>query len=207
MAGKQIARRAGRPRGFDEDSALDAAMRAFWSKSYQGATMADLTKAMGINRSSIYAAFGDKQQLFRRVMDRYWDGQMTFIREALSQPTLREVVSAILYGTVEFLAAPGNPRGCLTIQGALACGTEAQPMKRALTELRRSAESAIQERLRQAQREGELPAAAIPADLARYISTVMAGLGVQAVNGATKAEMKRVADLAIASFSRCVENA
>lgn len=192
--------RAGRPRGFNEEAALEAAMRVFWSKSYEGATMADLTKAMGINRSSIYAAFGHKEELFRRVINRYRNGPMSFIREALSRPKLHDVVSSLVYGTVEFLATPGHPRGCLSIQGALACGSDAESVKLAMTEWRRAGEAALKKRLQQARREGELSSDTIPADLARYLSTVMAGLGVQAVNGATKPEMKRIADLAISNL-------
>src|ERR1700731_3297328 len=105
----------GRPRGFDEEAALDAAMRVFWTKSYEGATIADLTEAMGINRSSMYAAFGDKEAVFDRVMERYRDGRMTFIRQALAQPSLGEVVAGLMLGTAEFLSTPGNPRGCLLI--------------------------------------------------------------------------------------------
>src|SRR5216684_3358249 len=86
----------GRPRGFDEEVALEAAMRVFWAKSYEGATMSDLTKAMGINRSSMYAAFGDKEALFRLVMDRYRNGPMTYIREALELPTVRELATALV---------------------------------------------------------------------------------------------------------------
>ena len=201
MAQEKSKDRTGRPRGFNEEAALEAAMRVFWSNSYEGTTMADLTKAMGINRSSLYAAFGDKEELFRRVINRYRNGPMSFIREALSRPKLHDVVSGLLYGTVEFLATSGNPRGCLSIQGALACGSKAEPVKLAMTEWRRAGEAALKKRLQQAQREGEMPSDTIPADLARYLSTVMAGLGVQAVNGATKAEMKRIADLAISNLS------
>src|SRR5579864_5265573 len=112
--------RMGRPRGFDEDAALEAAMLVFWQKSYEGATIADLTEAMGINRSSLYAAFGDKESIFRRAMERYREGPMTYIRQALAQPSLREVVAELIHGTAEFLSTPDNPRGCLSIQGALA---------------------------------------------------------------------------------------
>src|SRR6516225_4107407 len=92
--------KTGRPRGFDEDAALEAAMRVFWEKSYEGATMADLTEAMGINRSSMYAAFGDKEALFRLVIARYREGPLTYIRKAVELPTLQSVVEALLYGTV-----------------------------------------------------------------------------------------------------------
>jgi AcrR family transcriptional regulator len=193
--------RMGRPRGFDEGAALEAAMRVFWEKSYEGATIADLTEAMGINRSSIYAAFGDKESVFRRVMERYRERRMTYIRQALAQPSLREVVARLIDGTAEFLSTPGNPRGCLSIQGALACGTDAEPVKQAIIDWRKSGEAALRKRLQQAQSEGELPAQIQPPDFARYLSSVIAGLGVQAANGATRAELRRIAEIAV----RCIE--
>jgi AcrR family transcriptional regulator len=191
----------GRPRGFDEDAALEAAMRVFWEKSYEGATMADLTKAMGMNRSSIYAAFGDKESLFHRIMERYREGRMSYMRQALAQRSLREVVARLIYGTAEFLSTPGNPRGCLSIQAALACGTDAEPVKEAIIDWRRSGEAALKKRLQQAQSEGELPAEIQPADFARYLASVIAGLGVQAAYGATRAELRRVGEIAL----RCIE--
>ena len=187
----------GRPRGFDEDAVLEAAMRVFWEKSYEGATMADLTKAMGINRSSMYAAFGDKESLFHRIIERYREGRMSHIRQALARPSLREVIAGLIHGTAEFLSTPGNPRGCLSIQGALACGTDAKPVKQAIIEWRRSGEAALKKRLQQAQSEGELPREIQPADFARYLSTVIAGLGVHAAYGATRAELRRVAEIAL----------
>jgi AcrR family transcriptional regulator len=189
--------RMGRPRGFDEDAALEAAMKVFWEKSYEGATLTDLTEAMGINRSSMYAAFGDKQSLFNLVVARYREGPMTYIREALERSTLRAVIEAILYGTVEFLSAPSHPRGCLSIQGALACGTDATPVKQTMVDWRKKGEAAFRKRFLQAQKDGELPQDIDPGDAARYVSTIMAGLGVQAVNGATKSEMKHVVDIAL----------
>ena len=193
--------RMGRPRGFDEDAVLEAAMRVFWEKSYEGATMADLTEAMGINRSSMYAAFGDKESVFHRAMERYLEWRMTSVRQALSQPSLRKVLAGLIHGNADFLSRPGNPRGCLLIQGALACGTDADPVKQAMIELRKSGEAAIKRRLQQAQSEGELPAEIQPADFARYLSSVMAGLCIQAANGATKAELRRAAEIAL----RCIE--
>ena len=178
-------------------------MRVFWEKSYEGATMADLTRAMGINRSSVYAAFGDKESLFHRAMERYREGRMTYIRQALAQPSLREVVAGLIHGTAEFLSTPGNPRGCLSIQGALACGTDAEPVKQVIIGWRKRGEAALKKRLQQAQSEGELPREIQPGHFARYLSSVIAGLGVQAANGATRAELRRVADTALL----CIETA
>jgi AcrR family transcriptional regulator len=187
----------GRPRGFDEDAALEAAMRVFWEKSYEGATMSDLTEAMGINRSSMYAAFGDKERLFRRAIERYRNGPMTFIKEALALPTLRGTVVALLNGSVNFLGTPGNPRGCLSLQGALAAGTDAEPVKDAMIEWRKQGEAAIKKRVQQAQRDGDLDKAINPADFTHYLSVLMSGLSVQAANGATKAELRRYAEMSL----------
>src|SRR6201984_550093 len=143
--------RMGRPRGFDEDAALEAAMRVFWEKSYEGATMADLTEAMGINRSSMYAAFGDKESIFHLAIERYQERPMTYIRQALARPSLREVVAGLIQGTAEFLSIRSNPPGCLLIQGALACGTNAEPVKQTMIDWRKSGEAFMRKRLKQGQ--------------------------------------------------------
>src|SRR2546423_6942052 len=119
------AARIGRPRGFDPDKALDRALQVFWRKGYEGASLSDLTGAMGINRPSLYAAFGNKEALFRRALDRYAAGPAAYAREALNEPTARAVAERLLGGAVDLLSDPRNPRGCLVVQGALACGEAA----------------------------------------------------------------------------------
>src|ERR1700720_2464784 len=109
----------GRPRGFDTTAALDAAMRVFWEKGYEGATLADLTDAMGINRSSLYASFGDKEALFRIAIARYAEGPAAYLKKALQEPPVRAVEEALLRGALELLTDPSHPRGCLSVQGAL----------------------------------------------------------------------------------------
>src|ERR1700719_467466 len=106
----------GRPRGFDTEAALDAAMRVVWEKGYEGATLADLTDAMRINRSSMWAAVGNKETLFKNAFERYANTYQGFMREALAKPTLRQMIESTLRGTVDFLSTPGNPKGCLSIQ-------------------------------------------------------------------------------------------
>ena len=190
----------GRPRGFAENEALEAAMRVFWEKGYEGSTLADLTAAMGINRSSMYATFGDKEALFRLVIARYAEGPAAYVREALKQPTVRAVVEALLRGALEMLTDPSHPLGCLSVQGALACGSDAEPMKQAMIESRKQGESDIQNRLQRARREGDLAKDVDAGDLARYISTLLTGLGVQAANGSSRAEMTRLVDMALRSM-------
>ncbi|HEY3615280.1 MAG TPA: TetR/AcrR family transcriptional regulator [Candidatus Sulfotelmatobacter sp.] len=192
----------GRPRAFDEGKALDAAMRVFWAKSYEGATMSDLTEAMGINRSSMYAAFGDKESLYKLALAKYREGPMTYIRRALEKPALREVLESLLRGTVDFLSTPGNPKGCLSVQGALACGTAAEPVKEATIDWRQQGEAAIRKRFRRAQTEGDWIGEVSAADLTRFVSSVMAGIGVQAASGASKSEMNSVVDIALRVLER-----
>src|SRR5271165_4690093 len=113
---------SGRTRQFDVDEALDRALEVFWARGYEGATLPDLTSAMGINRPSLYAAFGNKEELFRKVLDRYAKGPACYLREALEEPRARGVAERLLNGTIDAVTDRKNPRGCLMVQGALACG-------------------------------------------------------------------------------------
>src|SRR5215212_2984133 len=102
---------AGRPRAFDEEKALDAALKVFWRQGYEGASLPDLTRAMGINRPSMYAAFGNKEALFRKAIDRYNQGPASHVRDALDEPTARRVAERLLRGTIDLLTHPRNPSG------------------------------------------------------------------------------------------------
>src|SRR5438876_531594 len=188
---------AGRPREFDLDQALDAALKVFWRKGYEGASLPDLTKAMRINRPSLYAAFGNKETLFRKALDRYAEGPAAYVRQALQEPTAYAVAQRLLDGAVELLTDPRNPRGCLLVQGALACGKATESVRRELSARRTAGEAAVRQRFERALAEGDLPAAANPADLARYLITVIRGMAVQAAGGVSHAELRRVADLAL----------
>jgi AcrR family transcriptional regulator len=187
----------GRPREFDTAAALDAAMRVFWEKGYEGATLTDLTGAMRINRSSMWAAFGNKEELFKRAFGRYIDTYQGYIREALQKHTIREVIESSLRGTVDFLATPGNPKGCLSVHGALAVGDEADPIKQWLIQLRKDGLSLARKRFEQAKRSGDLGEDVDPAALTRYVAALIQGLGVQHASGATKAELMKVVGLAL----------
>ena len=172
-------------------------MHVFWEKGYEGASLDDLTAAMGINRSSLYATFGDKEALFRRVLARYWEGPMSFMREALDLPSARAVIEGLLRGTVEFLACPGHPPGCLSLQGGLTCGSGMEDVKDAMVEWRKMGLLTLQKRMQRAKQEGNIPRDTDPKDLARYVLVVMNGLAVQAASGATPAELKRATELVL----------
>ena len=197
---KRKSGRLGRPRAFDPDRALDRALQVFWRKGFEGASLTDLTEAMGINRPSLYAAFGDKEALFRKALDRYGHGPAAHLRQALKQPTARRVVERLLGGEADLLTDPRNPRGCLLVQGALACGEAADSVRRELIEHRARFTAAIHERLKRAKSEGDLPPGANPADLARFIATVMNGMAVQAAGGATRRQLQRVVQTALAAW-------
>lgn len=190
----------GRPRAFDKDKALDRALDVFWRKGYEGASLADLTEAMGINPPSLYAAFGNKEALFRQALDRYQDERGAFQREALAAPTARAAVARLLGGTADFLTDRRNPRGCLMVHGALACGDEASAVRKELAARRAASEAAIRRRLERAKAEGDLPAGAEPAALAGYVATVLEGLAVQAAGGASRKELQRVVEVALRAW-------
>jgi AcrR family transcriptional regulator len=189
--------KTGRPIAFDKDKALEAAMLLFWEHGYEGTSMADLTQAMGLNPSSIYAAFGDKHALFSRAVKRYLDVRAQYAKKALEEPTLKKVIRALFDNTVEFLSGPGHPPICMTLAGAMACGADATPAKDLLREIRKQNQLAIKERLLQAQKSGELPKNVNVDDYTRFLSTLLAGLSIQSSNGSTKAELNRTAQLAL----------
>jgi AcrR family transcriptional regulator len=159
--------------------------------------MADLSQAMGIHPSSIYAAFGDKQALFALAAKRYVDRPAQYMAKALEQPTFREFILAAFDNTVEFLGAKDHPSSCFTLTGAISCGTDTEPAKLLMREIRLENEAAIKSRLLKARRAGEFPKDENVDDYTRYLSSLLSGLAVQAANGSTKAELKRTAELAL----------
>lgn len=190
----------GRPPAFDHADALDQAMRVFWAHGYEGASMAELTAAMGINKPSLYGAFGSKEELFRKVVQRYLAGPAVFVTQALQQPTARQVVARLLTGAAAFLTDASHPPGCLVIQGALACGAGAAIIKQELAASRLALEAALRQRLEQARATHDLPQDADPAALARLVVTVHQGMSVQAVSGATQAQLMDVAQAVLNSW-------
>ena len=174
----------GRPRAFDVDEALDRAVAVFWRQGYEGTGISDLTKAMGINPPSLYGAFGNKEELFRKVLDRYADGPARYLREAYDQPTARAAVEQLLRGAADATTRPDCPHGCLNVQGGLAWAPDAHGARDELTSRRVAGDTALRTRLEQAHIEGELPDETDPDALARYFATIQAGIAVQAVGGA-----------------------
>lgn len=192
----------GRPREFDPDEALDRALEIFWRKGYEGASISELTEAMGINRPSLYAAFGNKEELFRKALDRYAEGPAAYTYEALKEPNARAVVERLLREAADALTGPDNPHGCLGVQGALACGDAAASIKAELCTRQARWQTALQRRFERARRDGDLIESADCAELAQYIATVMQGMAVQAAGGATRHQLHKVAHLALQGWPR-----
>ena len=168
MKAKKSPAGMGRPRSFDTHKALDRALQVFWRKGYEGTSLSDLTAAMGINRPSLYAAFGDKEALFRKALDRYQEGPAGYVREALREPTARGVVERLFRDTASGLnGGADNPRGCLFVRGALACGSGAERVRQELVSRRAAGETALRRRFQRAKSEGDLPAQVDAAGLAR----------------------------------------
>jgi AcrR family transcriptional regulator len=202
MKRKRQKRALGRPRAFDADKVLDRALEVFWRKGYEGTAMSDLTKAMRINRPSIYAAFGNKEELFRKVLDRYAEGPASYVREALKASTARQAVERVLLAAADVPTNGEGPRGCLLVQSALACGDAAESVRRELNSRRADGEAELRKRLRRAKAEGDLPRSADPAELARYVVTVAHGMSVEAAGGASQRELLQVVKTAMRAWPK-----
>lgn len=179
----------GRPREFCAEDALSAALQVFWQKGYEGASLTDLTEAMGISRPSLYACFGNKETLFRQALDLYEREKMAYVGEALTAPTARGVAERLLRGGLEMQTSVSDPKGCLGVISAVACGREAESIRQEVLARGAASNAALIARLERAKAEGDLPAAADPQGLARYLSALCQGMAVQAGTGATADEL------------------
>lgn len=192
----------GRPRAFDMQIALERALEVFWTKGYDGASLSDLTSAMGINKPSLYSAFGNKEQLFLKSIEFYENRPCGFFKPALAQPTAYEVAEYMLLGAAKNMSDPSHPQGCVMVQGALACSEAAAGVKEELTKRRQQSEEQVRERFQLAKEQGDLAEDTDVGTLARFISTVIQGIAIQASSGATEDQLVDVAKLALASFPR-----
>jgi AcrR family transcriptional regulator len=198
----KLAKRVGRPRGFNEDKALDRAMHVFWRKGYEGASLNDLTAAMGIQPASLYKAFGNKRALFEKALARYVAGPVAFVHDALNEPTALSVAKRLLRQEAEFLTERRSRIGCMTIQAALVGGVEGEPIRKKLIALRVKVQDALRQRFERAKSEGDFPSDADTADLARFVTAIIQGMTVQAINGASREELLRLSDTALRAWPK-----
>ncbi|GAB7524566.1 TetR/AcrR family transcriptional regulator [Paraburkholderia sp. 2C] len=190
----------GRRREFDEDKALEAALSVFWEKGYEGASFDDLSKATGVARPGLYAAFGNKEALFLKAVDLYESRYLGFMSDALAEPTSRKVVERILQGCAALHTRDSNHPGCLGLNGALACSEEAEPIRVELVERRAASQLALRRRLELAQREGDLPQSAKCAVLASFVMAVSQGMAVQAKAGASRRALEALASHVLSTW-------
>src|SRR5437660_2763790 len=200
MKSEIAATQRGRPRSFDPDAALERAMHIFWAKGYEGSSLSHLTRAMRINRPSLYAAFGNKEELFRKVLDRYVNGPLAYFGKALAAPRARDVIEQIFFGAARMAGDPRLQAGCLMVQGALAVGDTS--VRKEVAERRAAAEVALRRRLQRAKREGDLPKNVDPTELARYVMTVLQGMAIQGADGASSDQLRRVAQVALRAWPK-----
>ena len=192
----------GRPRTFDPDTALRQALDLFWERGYEGTSLNDLAEAMGIASASIYACFGSKEDLFRKVMALYGTTSGEPPRRALrEQPTARAAIHAMLRATADEITRPDTPHYCMLILAAPTGAVENHAVRVFLADLRRGQYAAIHDRLARGVLEGDVTVEDAGLDgVARYYTTVVQGLSVQARDGATRAELEAVITSAMAAW-------
>ena len=191
----------GRPRGFDKDAALARAMDVFWLKGYEGASMADLTAAMGIASPSLYAAFGGKEELFRQALDYYVKHEGDLIwGAALRTETAYETVETFLMQTARVFTRRSRPSGCLVVLSALHPGEHSETVRKELAEHRAQTVKQLRERLRQGVERGEISPAADLDAIAKYYVTVQQGMSIQARDGASRQQLEQIARAALAAW-------
>ncbi|MDV3258538.1 MAG: TetR/AcrR family transcriptional regulator [Sphingomonas sp.] len=193
-----IAATRGRPREFCVDHALAQALSVFWAKGYEGASLTDLTEAMGITRPSLYAAFGNKEALFRKALDLYEKEKMAYVGKALAEPTARRVAETMLRGAVETACNCDGGHGCLRVISSVSCGPAAQSIHEEVIERSNKGKQALVDRLERARAEGDLPAEVDPEGLSRVLVSIIQGISVQANQGATRKQLDQLAETALA---------
>ncbi|MFH8443717.1 TetR/AcrR family transcriptional regulator [Streptomyces sp. NPDC018026] len=195
------ARTRGRPRSFDRATALEAALLAFWEHGYEATSVSDLTRAMDIGTPSLYAAFGDKRSLFEEVVQEYGVRYGSFGERALAEePTARAGIARMLREAAAEYTAPGRPHGCLVIHAAANCSTA--EVEESLRQRRNANIAAIETRIGADVDEGVLPPDTDAAALARYTGAMIQGMSQQARDGASRADLEALAEIALAVWPR-----
>lgn len=184
----------GRPRDFDIRQAMQHVMTAFWTHGFQGTSIAELEQHTGLGRTSLYAAFGDKQAMFAQALTHYWQERMERTNAVLrAAPTARDGIAALLGKVVANLSSPAQPPGCLRVNSVLEMGCLDESAAEALRRMQSDLERAVLDRL-SSDYDGDGRA------VARFIVCAINGLAVSARMGASRAELDGVATLALTSL-------
>jgi AcrR family transcriptional regulator len=189
-----------RPREFDEDEVLQAALRVFWEKGYESTSLSDLLDAMGLTKSSLYKAFGSKEALFWRIVELYQRDHLGFRHEALAEPTPRRIAERLLYGMTELHNGRLTPVGCLELNAALACSTGAELIRRELVRNREGFRLKLRDRFDETVGAAPLPPGMTSDDAASLILSLIQGLAVMAKGGFSREASRQVVRAALLSW-------
>jgi AcrR family transcriptional regulator len=177
--------------------ALGKALRVFWTKGYEGASLSDLTEAMGVTRPSLYAAFGNKEELFRKALDLYESEKLAYMREAIKAPTARAVAEKLLRGALMMQTSDCDPHGCLRVISSVACGVEAESIREEVLQRRKSSHETLRKRFEEAEAAGELPPTMNADGLTSFLSALLQGLSLQAGAGASREELAELVETSL----------
>ncbi|MGL4729903.1 MAG: TetR/AcrR family transcriptional regulator [Bosea sp. (in: a-proteobacteria)] len=189
-------KRRGRPRAFDQGVALNAAMRLFWQRGFEGVSISELSQAMGINAPSLYATFGDKRQLFEASVEAYLAGHGCYAIEAILQEgTARAAIERLLVSAAAYLTDPRMPSGCMVVLSAINCAEQDTDLRDTMAAKRNASADAIRDRIRAGVAKGETPRGFNADAMAALVTATFQGLSIRARDGATREELESVARL------------
>lgn len=188
---------AGRPRTFDIDLALHNALIVFWRNGYEGTSLTELTQAMGINKPSLYAAFGNKEQLFLKAIDLYEERPDSLYNVAFEHDHISDVIKTLLVGAATKFTVAEHPQGCALINSTLSCSESSESIKIAMNDRKDKNQRLMIRRFEDAKTKGQLNRNSEPIVLARLIMTLFKGMSLQASEGATKEELCQVAQMTV----------
>jgi AcrR family transcriptional regulator len=195
-------KKRGRPIEFDKEKALDNALHLFWAKGYEGTSLGDLVETLGINKPSLYATFGNKEDLFNKVLKTYTQGPANFVIKALQEKTSKDAAFRFLSEAADVLTSKNNPKGCLITQSALSCSDSSLSVKNLLIQYRKNIEKQLKDRFDKSKKDGDLSKSTDTQSLAKFIITIHQGMSVQATSGASKKELLEMIKVAMTAWPK-----
>lgn len=195
----------GRPRNFDRTLALRRAMEVFWERGYEGTSLSDLTEAMGIERPSLYAAFGCKEALFREAVDLYNEIEGVPAQRVLeTAPTARQAIETMLRDYAATYTQAGKPPGCMIVLSALLGTPQNKDVRDHLARHRRESRLALKARIVRGMAEGDVPQTGDAERIGGFYATLLEGLSIQARDGASRLDLEAIIDAAMAAWDPLV---
>jgi AcrR family transcriptional regulator len=194
----------GRPRAFDRDAALRTAMELFWRHGYEGTSVKMLTEALSITPTSLYAAFGAKDDLFDAAIELYDSPGTTPTDHGLAVAPTRQAIETVLRANADAYTDPATPGGCMVVLSAVNLGAGHDHVGRKLAERRRRDLRKLEDRVERGIAEGDLPSTLDAGLAAGYVQTVLHGLSVQARDGCTRERAHAIVDVAMAGWDALV---